>query len=320
MPCLSDVSHSAEPVDNGYFLHRLARPDGGVMVVYANRERLDAGPARPALVVITGSGCGSVFPRPAGATGSERLPGHLLQATEGRFTIVVLEKRGVAPFAPGCGGAAEDCSEEYHRHATRAARWDEQQLLLRTLIGCPIVEGGQVTLIGFSEGATVAAAVAAQAPELVGRLVLLSGGGPSQMFELALLARTRGRDRPSEVVEDEVTGLMRQFRDMLAPDADPRRMFLGHPWSRWRGFLPEALLDDLLRLEMPVFVGHGSQDSSVPVASVDLIEVEFIRHGKRNLTVRRYPDLDHQFRRGAGERPIDRMGAVAGELLAWVGA
>jgi pimeloyl-ACP methyl ester carboxylesterase len=317
MQLAGPAAQEGRPLGNGYFLHRLSRPDGSAVAAYCNRERLGAGPPLPGLVVITGSGCASVFPRPPGSTGSERLPTHFLEAGGDRHTIFFLEKRGVCLFDPGCDGGGENCSDEYHAHASHSGRVAEHLLLVGQLARWAAIERRRVALVGFSEGAAVAAAVAALAPEIVSHLALLSGGGPTQMFELASLARRRGAGQPPERVEAEVAALMRAFRAMFEGNPKNGQMFLGHPVSRWRGFLPHAPIDDLLRVQKPVFVGHGSEDRSVPVGSVDFIEAEFIRHRKSNLTVRRYPGLDHRFQTVSGGKPADQMGRVIRDLLVW---
>jgi pimeloyl-ACP methyl ester carboxylesterase len=310
---------TSESLGNGYFLHRFIRPDGSEAVVYGNRERLDCGPALPIVVAITGSGCASVFPRPAGRTGSEQLPGRLLSAAGDGYGIFFLEKRGVSPLDPGCGGSAENGSEEYHAHATRRSRIAEQRLLLNAICDRASVDRGRLALVGYSEGASVAAALAREEPGLVTHVALLSGGGPTQMLELVSLVRAGGGRRSAEETEAEVGRYMETFRRILGEDGDDdRALFLGHRFGRWRGFLSQALLEDLLALRIPIFVGHGTSDQAVPVLSADLIEVEFIRHRKENLTIRRYPGLDHGFGRGEGPGRVEEMARVIGDLLAWL--
>ena len=53
------------------------------------------------------------------------------------------------------------------------------------------------------------------------------------------------------------------------------------------------LLQNLLKIDKPIFVAMGTADKSVPIESIYLIPVEFIRKGKDNLTFNTYPNLSH---------------------------
>ena len=45
---------------------------------------------------------------------------------------------------------------------------------------------------------------------------------------------------------------------------------------------------------IPILVGIGELDESVPVESVSFLEAKFGEKGKRNLTVKVYPGADHR--------------------------
>ena len=53
-------------------------------------------------------------------------------------------------------------------------------------------------------------------------------------------------------------------------------------------------LPDFLKLNIPVLVGIGENDESVPVESARFLETIFTKEGKRNLTVKVYPGADHR--------------------------
>ena len=53
-------------------------------------------------------------------------------------------------------------------------------------------------------------------------------------------------------------------------------------------------LPDLLKLRMPILLGMGEKDESVPVESAWFFEKKFKEVGKDNLAVRIYPGADHR--------------------------
>jgi pimeloyl-ACP methyl ester carboxylesterase len=214
---------------------------------------------------------------------------------------VVVEKRGVLGFA--ADGPPAPPTESYLRHSTRLEDLrDHQARAILALTALPSVAGGRVVLAGHSEGADVAAAVAAKlGAARVSHLVFLGSGGASQMFDVLLLARRHFAEMGAAEREARLAGLRDEMRSMLARP-ESAEDWQGQPVRRWAGFFPHAPLDDLLALEgVPVFVGHGSDDASVPVEAADLIAVEFLRRGRTDLTYRVYPGADHSFT-GSEER------------------
>ena len=313
-----------EDVGNGFFKYRAKRPDGSEAVLYANRERLDEGPRKPAIIVATGSGCGSVFRRLENGKISQGLPGFFVRAAGERYTILVMEKRGVQHLAGG-GGDALKCSQEYHRHATRPLRVAELLLLVGSARDWESVDATRVVLFGHSEGTDVVSGAAARAGDIITHVGFFAGGGPTQMFDFVLMFREKLKGQPPEVVEKQVAALMEMFRDVFRNPTSTEKMLFGHPYSRWAGFFKYAPVEDLLKVNVPLFVAHGSEDQSVPISSADFIEVEFIRHGKTNLTFRRYPGLDHDFRSAQGgevegekENAKDGMPRVVNDFLEWI--
>ncbi len=307
---LGKAAHERD-LGNGFHVHRASRPDGSTAIVYSNRARLDRGPPRPALVVASGSGSRSVFTRRGDGSVRQGFPGFFLRAVGNRYTILVLEKRGVQPLDTGDG--ALRASAEYHAHATRPGRVAEMLLLLQALPTWESVDPGRIVLAGHSEGTDVVAGAAHQGNAT--HVGFFSGGGPTQMFDFVLMLRQRLADQPPEAVEKKLGDLMSQFRDVFADPESTTKMMYGHPYKRWAGFFRHPAVEDLLRLQAPLFVAHGSADVSVPIASADYIEVEFIRHGKTNLTFKRYAGLDHNFRAPDGE---DGMPTVINDFLQWI--
>lgn len=299
--CASTPGRGAAALDlrgelpNGFFRYGLPTPGGGETTVYANRPDLAAGPPRPTLVFVTGSGCVSAFRKRADGTLSGGMAGLFARHGPPGLAVVVVEKRGVAGFTPE--GPAPPPTEEYLRHSTRLADLrDHQAGAIAAITRLRSVAGHRVVLAGHSEGADVAAAAAVRlGPAHVSRLVFLGSGGATQMYDVLLIARRHFADLDPARREDRLAGLRDEFRSILArPEGDED--WQGHPVRRWAGFFPHAPLDDLLALDgVPVFVGHGSEDRSVPVEAADLIAVEFLRRGRTGLTYRVYAGADHSF-------------------------
>lgn len=66
----------------------------------------------------------------------------------------------------------------------------------------------------------------------------------------------------------------------------------GDPNKTWISF-SRSMIDELLNLKQPLFVGYGTSD--ITAAFCDLLPIYFIRSKKTNLTHKPYLNLDHNF-------------------------
>ncbi|MBN1945160.1 MAG: alpha/beta hydrolase [Bradymonadales bacterium] len=216
--------------------------------------------------------------------------------------VVLVERRGIAPDGtvdPELLFQSEDKATRVHDAlAVMAAHLAE------------LTSSNPVLLVGASEGADIAAAVAA-ADRRVSHLVLLGGGGGmSQAEELALLV---GRD-PEAYGIGGSEALQARFEDIRAhPDAETS--WLGHPYRRWSSYLWSPPTPYLLSLDIPVFLAQGDADTAVPVESARALDAAFSDAGKTNLRYREYPGVDHTFRDGSGRSALP---LVEVDLLAWL--
>ncbi len=125
----------------------------------------------------------------------------------------------------------------------------------------------QLILVGSSEGADVAAAVAIGRADIRG-VILLSGMGISQLFDMLQRAR-HGAEMPVQAQLDAISGLLDGRRDMP---------WMGHEAARWESFaVRNTPLQSLLKSRVPVMIVHGVLDDQVPIASADAAVIELIR-------------------------------------------
>lgn len=262
------------PVDNpllpsGYHQFRLAREDGSYLNFYTNFEALD--PARPLAIWMQGSGYHSLFPVRDGRANLGPM-GIVSQALGKDIQCLSVEKRGVE-FGLVGGGTAESATAEYLAHATLEDRSQDVLRVLACYKGLPT----RLLAIGHSEGADVAARVAADQP-LVTHVAFLAGGGASQLYEFLLLIRKSEPD--PERREEQIAQLWKDWADIEANPRSTVHFFRGHAYRRWASFMRAAPLDSLLKTRAKILMLHGTEDTSVPIESADLTAVELSRHNR----------------------------------------
>jgi dienelactone hydrolase len=252
----------------------------------------------PLAVFILGSGASSNFLIRDGRT----LHAHraFLNALDGRARLLVVEKVGVSFGArPDRPGTAAGSSEEFRREHT-FERWvaaiSAATAAARMIDG---IDRSRSLIVGHSEGALVAAGVAARDP-LVTHVACLAGGGVTQLFSFLQEARLGRLKFLGATPDEQIAGLFKQWREIVLDANDPNRMWLGHAYPRWATFMRRSLLEELQQSKARVFIAAGSEDGANAATSVDLLHATLLSKG-RDVTAVLVQGADHGF-----QFPADR--------------
>jgi predicted esterase len=236
--------------------------DGGTAVYY--QVQLGAGgPADTYVFFYGGSGCVSWRPH---------VPGYF-DGLVGRVTVFALNKRHVTD-APGAGACGKAFASDNHPR-----RWvsDYMEFITGQLRQAE-VRPSRIALVGVSEGAPVAAKVA-RSREDVTHLAIIGDGGWTMRRSLEALAGQAVVDAGWKAIAADANSIVKKW--------------LGHPYRYWFDVMDIDPTPDYLRLSIPVLVGFGEMDESVPVASALALQDSFRLARKENFTLRVYPGADH---------------------------
>jgi pimeloyl-ACP methyl ester carboxylesterase len=201
-----------------------------------------------------------------------------------------------------------------------------------TLAARPEVDPARLVVAGHSEGALLAAALAARGAPLAGLVLLSCSATPGEQL-LRWQARQLAPSLPAPV-----RGLLRLLRTDLetrvaanhakirATTADVARIDGVRLNARWtREFLDHDPRTDLARVPVPVLALTGDKDLQVDPADLDVIAATV----PARVAVHRVPDLTHTLRRQPGpaslrayreelRRPVDP--AVLATVVGWCSA
>lgn len=287
-------------------------------------ERLDVlhysdGTRRPALVILPGSLCAPIF----AAIGDHEAPQVFATAT--LFTeeqrqamgvhVAYVERRNIVSletmaeareFSIDTIFALSPCTDR-NGGVTLEHRVADALVQLRWLDAQPWVSG--IHLVGLSEGADVAAAVAVAAVDggRVDSLMLIGGAGPSQFADAVATARRKA----------DVEALRTAFADLDAFVAGaPPDPYQGYDARRWQSFaIRTSVLEKLRGSTVPLYIAHGDQDRSVPIASADLAAAEIMRlQPGRAVRYRSVTGGDHMLDTATGSRITE----VIADYVRWL--
>lgn len=193
--------------------------------------------------------------------------------------IYVLNKRFVADRSTGIF----DCGEAFHL-ANNPAQWAaDYSEFIAAQIASLTPRPKNVVLVGVSEGALPAARVAARFPSIT-HLAIIGSGGYSMRKSLSTLVQRRAISFDVDKGWQEIS-------------SEPRsivRNWYGNSYRWWSDVMDIEPLDDYLQLNIPILVGIGEDDTSVPVESARFLEDRMKATGKSNFVLKVYPGADHR--------------------------
>ena len=152
----------------------------------------------------------------------------------------------------------------------------------------------EIVVVGTSQGTDVTAKLATINKDIT-KIGFWAGGGLPQLMEFIMFARKDAI--AGKITEFEATkridSLLIQFEKMFE-NPTPEKMWDGNSYLSYVSF-SEPPVANLLKLDIPIYVAIGTKDENVAVENSYIIPIEFIRHRKKNLTFRQFPNYDHGF-------------------------
>lgn len=178
------------------------------------------------------------------------------------------------------------------------------------------IDADQIVVAGHSQGARVAVGIAASNKNVTH--LGLFGYNPNGRIDQSI-RQARKSAEFGEISWEMADSLQQEEIDFYELIQNPDSLEAHPEWISWKSF-SESTIDDLVALKIPVYVAYGSQDIIADLC--DVLPLYFIKAGKKNYLVKRYPNLDHNF------FPLDENGRpnydagmweqVMSEFIYWV--
>ncbi|MFT3738637.1 MAG: acyl-CoA thioester hydrolase/BAAT C-terminal domain-containing protein [Breznakibacter sp.] len=152
-----------------------------------------------------------------------------------------------------------------------------------------------IAVLGHSEGSDVVVKLATRNKHIT-HICFSAGNANAQIFNDILFTR---RDMLSGNIsaaqaQAKIDELMNGFNQIYLKPNSTQDYFNGDTY-KWNTAINEPPINNLLKLNIPIFLTIGSNDDKVPVEASDLVVVEFIRNRKNNLTSKVYLNCNHNF-------------------------
>ncbi len=272
----------------------------------------------PLVVYVHGSGGNSHFQRRGerivGSNGHSTVNDVFRQTAR----ILIVEKPGVDYLmTPGDSGLSSSDYQEF-RHEHTLERWCEAiHAAIVAALSLPGVKDSGVLVIGHSEGGLVAAKLAADYP-MISHVAVLAGGGPSQLYDLLVLAN-RGTffAHVSDVSSEREGYVMDRWQEILRNSENSEQLFFGHPYRRWATFLQTSTIEQLSNTEASIFIAQGEADPVVAVETATMAYAHLLSIGKdADLLIVEGGDHNFVYTKDTGER-VDGWSEIHAAVRDW---
>lgn len=230
-------------------------------------------------------------------------------ATDNRFPLTLppgtvrldIEKYGITPETQDETG--EHCPADYLAHNTIDGRVMDVLTVIADLRANAPWWNGELYVSGVSEGATVAAIVAALIPETRGA-ILINGsvGRPfSDGWAEAVVESVRVEGGDAAAQAEARRGVADAWSRARATPTTETYEGAGNTLRWWASIIDLRPVNLLVNVEAPILLIQSERDQMTPVASARAVVDRFRAAGRTNLTYRELEGLDHGFRDAAGE-------------------
>lgn len=223
------------------------------------------------------------------------------------YRFVVISKRGV-PVMPDTllqppmylDPLTKAFPKKYEQNNHLSNYVETANLVLTYLLQQKWVDKKHVCVMGHSEGARIATKLTAINPN-VRQLVFLSCSAFGRAYNFTSDLRKK---RVSPTIQNQYAK-----QTMIEVEEELKNGTKAFPYD----FLTYNPLDDLVKMDIPILVMFGTEDTQTPVETNDLIYIEFMKRNKRNLTMYPLEGLDHNF-----FRPVfDSQGVEKSKDFEW---
>ncbi|MEO5943785.1 MAG: alpha/beta hydrolase-fold protein [Ferruginibacter sp.] len=226
---------------------------------------------------------------------------------------LMIEKQGVQ-----FGDKGDSLSAVYKENNTVYNRLYDYLRVLQYLKKHADWWSGEVYVFGGSEGGLLAGMLASYYPNVKGLAIICYGGGLKfgEAWPIAsgLQKKLEGADSIAVAAEELA---VKDTLENIRKHATFLESFSGedNTYAWWASVMNLRISNSLVDLDVPIFVGQGTEDIMAPPASAKKLQQVFQQAGKNNLYLKEYVGYDHSFTDQANK---NHLVEVCTDAISWM--
>ena len=269
---LSAYAQTITPQLLGFEEYTLENEQLGEVNYYLSSDSTNT--KKPLLVYLDGSGAFPLFQKLDAGIGSTVVVN--FQELRNNYRILLISKPGI-PFVDKVesdknGFPIYPKPTEYTQNLSLNWRVESANSVINNLINQKKIDTSKIVVLGFSEGAQAAPALA-KVNKSITHLLLFGGNGLNQLFDPIINARMKAtRGQLSEIdAQKEIDSLFAEYKRIYNEPENTNKEWWGHTYKRWASFTKDDPYKFLLDLEIPIYIANGSLDEN-SVLSADSMD------------------------------------------------
>lgn len=265
----------------------------------------------PIILTVQGSGCDSIYMKDKKGNAFGGLHLNVAEVAEFKSAVLAVEKPYVETYQESASpGDVSSCSSQFREKFNLSVWGKALATSLSEVIALQGLHPDRIIVFGHSEGASVAAALAASLPQ-VSHVIYAAGGGGNPLYE-AFLRRKKSAHGNPKLEDEDIKEAINDWKQMLRAPENTQQLFWGHTAPYWLNLSKTNSVANLKASLAKIYVVQGTNDLNVSIEASDLLVSELVIAG-RDLEYKRIIGANHYFEVN-GE---DHMTQVISESLNW---
>jgi hypothetical protein len=285
---------------------------------YISSKNSDFTVKKPIFVNISGFGAFPVFRKTDLGVSSSLLVSHKLLNEKYYYVVIPY------PTIPFYSDVEVEPSSTYLESANLNYFSKINSAVIDYLVKQEWIDNKKIIISGASSGSDIATKVAT-INKNVSHLACFAGCGLTQMYNF--IVDIRKQIRTNEISEKdgqkEIIELYSSFKDIFDDPTSVNKFWGGHTFKLWHSFFSNPPLNNLLKVNIPIYYSKGTEDVNSCIEGTDIIPLEFIRSKKNNLTYKAWFGCDHYFQKKlldsqGNDKVISLVNDVVDDFILWL--
>lgn len=253
---------------------------------------------KPLMVFIHGSGNLPTFHYIPGQNNYSWSAFTEVQNYKDKYHLIFVNKPDVPLFDTiqvDQGNYTYPISEKFKQNYSLEWRAEAASMIINEAIKLLPIDKSKIVVIGHSQGGQVAPKVAL-INKKVTHVVLLNSNSLNHLYDFTLqerLASFKG-EQSFEQTQQNIDSLFSDYSKIFSEPYSTTKLWNDETYLRWASFSDETPLDNLLQLNIPIYVIAGGKDLwGSFIMNTDYVQIEFLRHRKTNLKYKVFANANH---------------------------
>lgn len=253
-----------------------------------------------------------------------------IQKYKDLFHVICVNKPGVPLFDtvqvnPSTGQTFYPLNAEFEKRYSLEWRAEAASVIVDEAIRRLPVDVSTILVIGHSQGGQVAPKVAVLNNKVT-HVVLLNANSLNHLYDFILQERLAAftGEQTFEQSQVNIESLFADYKRIFNDPSNTEKKWNEETYLRWSSFSDETPLENMLKLDIPIYVIGGGKDIwGSFIMNTDYVQLEFIRYRKSNLTYKVYPNANHFLQDELTEngklRTVDLKPEIFQDIIKWSG-